>query len=309
MPFSVLAGNLKNRFFRVLFAKTKFSVLRKNVPDTMAELLTQSSLLEDNSHPFHEEDNLIIPTQQRSPQVSLSLAASSDIVRSLFGQAVGSSWGDFFCSRNRIRGRLFATSQAVLFYSNLLGFEQRQLLQYEDITEMELYRSTSIRIATVEFESYIFKSFHHRKHVLQLLKGLKVLADQQRDQWIVQDPIQGRNEGVPLVSSPSLGVIPTPSTCTFAPSPSPPMPSNRRRAVSDSVLRFPQIASHPHAVATEQHAETAESVSGEDSFMEESDFVLKDAWNEAQKPRNPPLQQIGIEVTYSNVYSGARDRS
>jgi hypothetical protein len=262
---------------------------------------------EDDDHQQHPDQTLPLYP---------SLAASSDTVQALFGESAGSSWGDFFCTHNRIRGRLFATSQAVLFYSNLLGFERRLSLRYQDVMEMELYRSTSIRISTVDCETYIFKSFHQRKHVLQLLRGLKILVDRQQNRWSSQDdagsttgtatstaatPATGRPDestssdsrfasslaaASPLASSPSL---------TFSPFISPSMPSNRRRAVSDSVVGIPRRGSR---VSLEQHhTDTAESVNGEDSFIEEPDFSLKDAWNEARKPKNPPLQQVGIDVS------------
>jgi hypothetical protein len=248
-----------------------------------------------------------------------SLAASSDVVQQLFGESAGSSWGDFFCTHNRIRGRLFATSQAVLFYSNLLGFERRYSLKYEYVIEMELYRNTSIRISTVDCETYIFKSFHRRNHVLQLLRGLKILMDRQQNECSSQDipatadatpanaaaaaAAAGRPDestssdsrlalsiaaASPLVSSPSLTLPPVPSI-------PPSMHSNRRRAVSDSVLGIPQGGSHV-SFQHHHHTDAADFVYGDDSFIEESDFSLKD-WNEARKPKNPPLQEVGIDVS------------
>jgi hypothetical protein len=183
-----------------------------------------------------------------------------------------------------------------------------------------LYRSTSIRISTVDCETYIFKSFHQRKHVLQLMRGLKILADRQQNGWPSQasasaagvagvaaaagrpDESAGSDSrlasrlvaSLPLVSSPSL---------TLPPSMTPSMPSNRRRAVSDSFLGITQRGSQ---VSLEHHhTDTAESVNGEDSFIEESDFSLKDAWNEARKPKNPPLQQVGIDVSTCCADDGA----
>lgn len=253
-----------------------------------AELLESAHLEEGPS--IRDEEGF---NEEEDPHVSLSLAASSDLVKALFGdEEVGSSWGDFFCTLNRIRGRIFASSRAVLFYSNLLGFERRLCIRYRDIVEMELYRTTSIRIVSIDGESTIFKSFHHRKHVLQLLQGLKILAEKQRERSLNTSGLRHENASTEerlalrtsLVSSPSLTLPSSPV----------PMPTNRRRAVSDSVLRLPMVESH---VSLVDHPEVAGSLSGADSFLGETDFVLKEAWEEAKKPRTPPLQQIGVEVS------------
>jgi hypothetical protein len=278
-----------------------------------AELTSHSE--EDPSRREDEDQHL----DQTTPYTLYpSLAASSDIVQQLFGESAGSSWGDFFCTHNRIRGRLFATSQAVLFYSNLLGFERRFSLKYQYVREMELYRNTSIRIYTVDCETYIFKSFHRRNHVLQLLRGLKILMDRQQNGCSSQNSVAadanpaaaaaaaaGRPDestssdsrlalsiaaASPLVSSPSSTLPPVPSIPQS-------MPGNRRRAVSDSVIGIPQGRSH---VSFEHHhTDTAKFDYGDDSFIEESDVSLKDAWNEARKPKNPPLQEVGINVSTS----------
>jgi hypothetical protein len=195
--------------------------------------------------------------------------------------------------------------------------------------EMELYRSTSIRISTVDCETYIFKSFHQRTHVLQLLRGLKILVDRQQNGWSARDADAGATSSVASTSAANSAtaphtagrrdestssdsrfasslaaaspLVPSPSL-TFSPFVPPPMPSNRRRAVSDSVVGIPRRGSR---VSLEQHHHhtdgTADSVNGEDSFIEESDFSLKEAWNEARKPKNPPLQQVGIDVSLCSL--------
>jgi hypothetical protein len=194
-----------------------------------------------------------------------------------------------------------------------LGFERRFSLKYQYVREMELYRNTSIRIYTVDCETYIFKSFHRRNHVLQLLRGLKILMDRQQNGGSSQNSVAadanqaaaaaGRPDestnsdsrlalsiaaASPLVSTPSSTLPPVPSIPQS-------MPGNRRRAVSDSVLGLPQGGSH---VSFEHHhTDTAEFVYGDDSFIEESDFSLKDDWNEARNPKNPPLQEVGINVS------------
>mmetsp|Transcript_10557 Transcript_10557/g.23387 ORF Transcript_10557/g.23387 Transcript_10557/m.23387 type:complete len:773 (+) Transcript_10557:223-2541(+) len=118
--------------------------------------------------------------QQQQRRISSSLAASSQAVHQLFGESVGPCWGDFSCTHLRIRGRLYATSQAILFHTSLLGFERRICLLLRDVVEMELFRTTSIRIHTMDLETYIFKSFNDREQVLHLLNGLKILADRKQ---------------------------------------------------------------------------------------------------------------------------------
>jgi len=85
-----------------------------------------------------------------SHNVYSSNASTTEIVHSMFGPSVGLCWGDFSCQYNHIRGRLYASTEAVLFYSNLFGFEKKLCLRYEDILQMELYRSTSIQISVEE---------------------------------------------------------------------------------------------------------------------------------------------------------------
>jgi hypothetical protein len=94
----------------------------------------------------------------------------------LFGPSVGPCIGDFSTTYNRVNGRLYAATKALLFYSNLFGFERRLCLQFSDVTEVELFGSTSIRVNMVDCEEYIFKKIAHRVAVLELLKEL-VSAD------------------------------------------------------------------------------------------------------------------------------------
>jgi hypothetical protein len=93
-------------------------------------------------------------------------------VKDLFGEEVGEYHGCFNCSHNKIPGRVYATSRAILFHSSLLGFERRIYLLQNDILDIELFRTTSICIRTTECESYVFKSFAERENVLRLLRTL-----------------------------------------------------------------------------------------------------------------------------------------
>ena len=96
----------------------------------------------------------------------------SAVVLALFGASVGPCVGDFSTSYNRVNGRLYVAKNAILFYSNLFGFERRLHLVAADIVEITLFGSTSIRIAMVDCEEYIFKKIANRTSVLALLRDV-----------------------------------------------------------------------------------------------------------------------------------------
>ena len=84
---------------------------------TTPTLLEESpSVLSDQNAPDTPQQS----TMEHQRRLSSSLPASTSVVETLFGPGLGPCWGDFSCTYNRIRGRLYATSQAVLFYTNLL---------------------------------------------------------------------------------------------------------------------------------------------------------------------------------------------
>lgn len=241
-----------------------------------------------------------------------SLVAASGVVQTLFGAQVGSCWGDFFCTHSRIRGRLFAVTSGVLFYSNLLGFERRLCLMFADIVSITLYRTTSICIEIAEYdsESYIFKSFQNREQVLQLLLGLKRLSDKKKSgklnrfdvlrtqseghengshkQWEEErrDQHQQDQERMDLLSS-SFVVHTSQSSSNFQ-FPNAPSPTNRRRAVSDSVVRFLGLQENRPAFARD------------DLFLlsrtnEMTSHTLKEEWETASREISA-LEEIGIDV-------------
>jgi hypothetical protein len=94
------------------------------------------------------------------------------VVLALFGPTVGPCVGDFATTYNRINGRLYASTKAILFYSNLFGFERRLCLLLSDVILIESYRSTSIRISMVDCEDHVFKKFLNREAVLNVLQNL-----------------------------------------------------------------------------------------------------------------------------------------
>lgn len=238
-----------------------------------------------------------------------SLVAASDVVQALFGVEVGPCWGDFFCTHSRIRGRLYAVTSGVLFYSNLLGFERRLCLQFRDIVSIALYRTTSIRIDIADdgSETYIFKSFHNRVHVIQLLMGLKRLADKKKSGQLtklgaLRSQSEGHEAGSRMqreeeqleeerqfqerleVRSPRSRMHLSSSSSSFQ-LPYTPTPPNRRRAVSDSVVRLFGVQ------------EDLQEFAGDDPFltMHSNGSDMKEAWETASREISS-LEETGIEV-------------
>ena len=129
------------------------------------------------------------------PTTDIGSNERSAVVMALFGPSVGPCLGDFSTTYNRVNGRLYASVRAVLFYSNLFGFERRLCLQLSDVTDIEAFRSTSIRVSTVDCEEYIFKKFQDRDHVLSILLGIFVRFDQQLQKQKPSQPEQYYEDG------------------------------------------------------------------------------------------------------------------
>lgn len=93
---------------------------------------------------------------------------TTEFIKALFGDA-GVVVGDFSCSYQRQAGRLYVSTDAVFFYSNLFGFEKRIKIDYTNALEIDLVRTTSVFIKTIDDE-FIFRSFENRQSVLELIK-------------------------------------------------------------------------------------------------------------------------------------------
>ncbi|KAG7341379.1 protein of unknown function DUF4782 containing protein [Nitzschia inconspicua] len=94
------------------------------------------------------------------------------LVTELFGWSVGEYLGEFHATYYRIPGQFFVATQALLFYSNWLGFERRFCLTFSDIETIQSYRNTSIKISMIDCEEYIFKKFQDRDTVVLVLQEL-----------------------------------------------------------------------------------------------------------------------------------------
>lgn len=263
----------------------------------------------ENSREEGEEPNEILGARR----ITVSPLASSEIVMSLFGESVGPCWGDFSCSYYGIRGRLYATSQAILFYTNLLGFERRICLLIRDVAELGLYRTTSIRIHMADLEIYIFKSFNDREKVLHLLNGLKILSDraqqklqnrttQDGSELIVQSkPFHNSLHEMPGGNGDPLLNNNNNNNDTNNSDQSNITNANRRRAASDSVVRI-QIDDNRQRLETipSLSEEDMQSNAPEDSrqHVELSPHrgqSLDDIWDTIKTPNNPPLSQLVLD--------------
>jgi hypothetical protein len=200
-----------------------------------------------------------LDTRDHQIRVNAALVESSHTVLTHFGRSVGSCWGDFYCTNNRIRGRLYATSNAILFYTNLLGFERRLCLLLKEVEDIRLFKTTSISIRTVDNETYIFKSFNNREQVLHLIKALQSLEQKQlRREHHSEPPLRStlnhpeppeealqpnNTKTAPRIPSASVlrQTISSTLPASFGSPPPPICHSNRRRSVSDSIVRIPGI--------------------------------------------------------------------
>ncbi|CAB9521515.1 GRAM domain containing [Seminavis robusta] len=192
-----------------------------------------------------KRDETVNQPQQFTPprsQVPLSSSsATTEIVKSMFGPSVGLCWGDFSCQHNHVRGRLYASSEAVLFYSNIFGFEKKIALRYDDVQQMQLYRATSIQVSVLDKPShgeddvthYVFKGFSDRAQTLQILIDL---WQQSQGAENIEAPEEAEEE-IKLASSsreelpPQQSSIQAPGTSTTH-SMSPGAPDEERAAIT-----------------------------------------------------------------------------
>ncbi|KAL7438040.1 hypothetical protein ACHAXM_005972 [Skeletonema potamos] len=108
------------------------------------------------------------PPRSMSSSSSSKQMYTTEFIKALFGDA-GVVVGDFSCSYQRQAGRLYVSTDAVFFYSNLFGFEKRIKIDYKHALEIDLVRTTSVFIKTIDDE-FIFRSFENRQSVLELIK-------------------------------------------------------------------------------------------------------------------------------------------
>jgi hypothetical protein len=241
-----------------------------------------------------------------------SVSAATRTIQTLFGADFGSCWGDFYCSHGRIRGRLFVVTNGILFFSSLLGFERRLCLQFADISALVLHRTTSIRIEIADYDTYIFRSFHDREKVLQLLIRLKRLVEKKRIRghttvgrseyregdnaasWDIQQ-IEYENcnrsfEHNPKssLSFPALHTSFSSSNINRSIDDTGPQP-NRRRAASDSIVQ-PNSTQTNHFILENENRDT--------NSVHSSVSTIQESWEETTQTL-AGKKEIGIEVITS----------
>jgi len=75
--------------------------------------------------------------------------------------------GDYACSYQRQSGRLYVSTGALFFYSNLFGFEKKICVKYDELVEITILRTTSLYLRTADDEEHVFRSFQDRDAVLE----------------------------------------------------------------------------------------------------------------------------------------------
>lgn len=106
------------------------------------------------------------------PRVDLQC---TEMVHTIFDRSVGHCYGSFSCTYKRQHGRLYVARRAVLFFSNLFGYERRLSMFLSEVTDVNIHRSTSIWISMMDGEEFIFKSLSDRERVLGIIKALLAL--------------------------------------------------------------------------------------------------------------------------------------
>jgi hypothetical protein len=106
------------------------------------------------------------------PQIPQIDFPSTEMVHAIFDRSVGNCYGSFPCTYSRQHGRVYVASTAVLFYSNIFGFERRLCMSLAEVTEVKTYRSTSIWISMIDGEDFVFKSLSNRERIVAVIHAL-----------------------------------------------------------------------------------------------------------------------------------------
>ena len=254
-----------------------------------------------------------VPSELSELDRASSISSATRTIQSLFEADFGPCWGDFHCSHGRIRGHLYVVTNGILFFSSLLGFERRLCLQFSDISAIVLHRTTSIRIEIADYDTYIFRSFHDREKVLQLLIRLKRLVEKNRTRastsvgrsecqegenfgsWEMQQ-IEYENgnrsfEHNPQssLSFPALHTSFSSSNINRSSDDTIPLP-NRRRAVSDSIVQPNNNTQTNHFILESENRDT--------NSVQSSVSTIQEAWEETTQTL-ATKKETGIEVIMS----------
>lgn len=223
----------------------------------------------------------------------------------LFGRTVGTCYGSFSCSHSRIRGRLYVSSRALLFYSSLLGFETRISLDFHDVLEIESFRTTSISVRTFEGETYVFKTFEDRNAALRLLEThVHSTLDTHSIASSVTNnafsPLLGKPRHRSASSFSSTNLEETfPYNQDYALKNSTPPVGNRRRCVSDSIVNNGQDVSLGPSNA-DSLPPSLSPIQPPEPTSDVSEARGTKTWETAEKEK--PLQEIAVKVSLLTWY-------
>lgn len=211
----------------------------------------------------------------------------------LFGRTIGDCYGSFSCSHSRIRGRLYVASRALLFYSSLLGFETRISLDFHDVLEIELFRTTSISVRTFEGETYVFKSFENRETVLHLLQtharlNTSFTVDTGSIATLNASFEKQRHRSASSFSSSNYTLYEGSSETNQSSSAQ--LVGNRRRCVSDSIVNDRADSREQKQAPPKLHENEKSIPPGESKHAE--------TWGSIQN--GTPLQEIAVKVSFLN---------
>jgi hypothetical protein len=240
-----------------------------------------------------------------SGAVSLGCVSSNNersaVVLALFGPSVGPSVGDFSTSYNRVNGRLYASTKAILFYSNLFGFERRLCLQLSDVTDIDFYRATSIRVSMVDCEDYIFKRIQDRDHVLSILKELLY-----REQQLQPSSLTGTMMPLPIILNHTpTSISSTSSTTSSGPTTSTTGGFKFRRPSSMSGLRRGRMMSNDEMT----NRKTIRTLMSSSSLLPIGSSGSNHNGSYSERPSRPHLSSDISEPEHTSPSTSMRRRS
>lgn len=216
--------------------------------------------------------------------------STTDIVQNLFGMVVGPCWADDSCSYNRHHGRLYVSTKALCFYSNLFGFERRLCLFLEDVDILELYRSTSIRICMVDGEDFVFKSLSDRNSILKTLSELK---NHQTPSQLSRTQLADISDDIPSQSG-ALEMDIYLSLQTTETSSQPPLRRRTKSAPGDISVRIPKDSGGGSSQELDALIRSRTASSGASSSVASQENA-QDAWGEYKQADDPPYGETVLK--------------
>lgn len=130
-----------------------------------------------NDHQHHHQQtngkNEAPPSASASASASMTTELyTTEIVRAMFGPGVGSVVGDYSCSYKRNSGRLYLSTNALCYYSNLFGSENKYIFRLSEIIDFTKIKSSGISIKDITGLDHNFRSFNDRDAVYDIIVRL-----------------------------------------------------------------------------------------------------------------------------------------